>query len=236
VANAVALAWKLISHLLVRCVMAVKRTRPTSSRRRVKRRAAPMARRPRAAPKNQLSIARTFFHQTWAFGTASTVDFWRYFIHKPADVPNWAEYSAVFDEYRLNAVKVTFRPRYDSVDSASSVPMYNVHTIVDPASTVIPSGIYGAGSLNTLLENSGVRTRSSTKPFSVYYKPKMAIAVFGGATNVDQVRPTYLKTNDTSVDYRGFHMYIQGNNFYTGASNVFFDIFYTYYVTFRNTK
>lgn len=184
----------------------------------------------------KLVTSRKFFLDTWQFGTAATNDFWRYYIHRPSEMPNWAEYSAVFDEYRLNAVKVTFMPRYDSVDVSAATPMFYGHSVIDSASTMIPTGTYGSGSLNTLMENSGVRTRSLSKPFSIYYRPKIAMQAFGGATNVYQTTPKFLKTNDTSVDYRGFHMYLQGNQFSASGSNVKLDVFVTYYVTFRNTR
>lgn len=182
-----------------------------------------------------IRVARKFFTSTWNWGTASTVDFWRYYIIKPSDMPNWGEYSAVFDEYRINAVKVTFLPRYDSVDASSSTVVPNAHIIIDPASTMIPSGTYTSANLNTLLENSGVRTKRLNKPVSVYFKPKIAIQAFGGATNVLQTSTKFLKTNDTSVDYRGFHIFVQPTNFDT-PTNCKLDVFYTYYVTFRNTR
>lgn len=209
--------------------------RSGATKRRVKRRTStPRPSRWLSMPR--LVTSRKFFLDTWQFGTAATNDFWRYYIHRPSEMPNWGEYASLFDEYRLNAVKVTFLPRYDSVDVSAATPMFYGHTVIDSASTMIPAGTYGSGSLNVLMENSGVRTRSLSKPVSIYYRPKIAMQAFGGATNVYQTVPKFLKTNDTSVDYRGFHMYLQGNQFSASGSNVKLDVFVTYYLTFRNTR
>lgn len=221
----------------------MKRKRTTRRAIRTKRRATlrrPMSiGRPRIVPayrQPKLVMKRTNYVGSWTFATTTTNDFWRYMTYTPNNFNNFGEFAGVFDEYRINAIKVTFRPKYDTV-TVGQPPQCFAHFFVDPASTVIPSGTYTSGSLNTFLENSGVKTRSTNRPFSIYFKPKVSDQLNGGGTVSRAISPTYLKTTETNVDHRGFHMYLQTNNFNTvGTTNITLDMYVTMYVTFRNLK
>lgn len=124
-----------------------------------------------------MRMAKVCYASSWAFSTASTSGFWQYKVFTPNNsVQNWTEINQLFDEYKVNAIKVTFRPRYDSItgadNGAGTVQAY-AHYVIDPASTTTPSGTYGAVSLNSFLEQSGVKTRTLNRPFSVYFRPKV---------------------------------------------------------------
>lgn len=221
--------------------MALKRTRKTRNTMRKRAR----TQRGRASTLRRavqpLHIKRTFYNGSWTFGTATTNDFWRYYAFTTAQINNFGEMAAVFDEYRINGIKVTFRPRYDSVDNLQTSgtltqPQAYAHYLVDPASTLLPSGVYGSSSLNTFLENQGVRTRTLNRPFSIFFKPKVQDQVLGGSTASRTLKPTWLKTTETGVDHRGFHIYLQQNAFSTGNTNIVLDIYFTFYMSLKNLK
>lgn len=214
-------------------------SKPKPKRRRgQRRRLVPRTLRAAIRP---LHIKRTYYNGSWTWGNAATSDFWRYYAFTTAQINNFAEIANVFDEYRINGIKVTFRPRYDSVTNPSAAgtltqPQAYAHILVDPASTLLPSGTYGSTSLNTFLENQGVRTKTLNRPFSVYFKPKVQDQLLGGGTATRVVKPTYLKTTETGVDHRGFHIYLQQNAFATGNTNIVLDVFFTFYLSLRNLK
>lgn len=190
---------------------------------------------------NVLSTSRTFYAGNWAFGTASVNDFWRYGAYTLGSLPSVNEYVALFDEYKINAIRVTFRPRYDTVSPqdlviASPQPQAYAHYFVDPGSTVIPAGTYTSANLNTFLESSGVKTVTLNKPFSIYWKPKVNAQLLGGGTGSEVVKANWVKTSETAVSYRGYHMFLQQNNFTTTGGAVQLDIFVTYYMSFKNMK
>lgn len=193
--------------------------------------------------KNQITLSRTSYAGNWGFNTATTNGFWRYVQFDMNAFNNFGEFTVLFDEYKVNAIKVTYRPRFDSV-TASEIPAnlpgvqesLTIHTLVDPASTVIPSGTYTSGTLNQFLENSGVRSRSGLKPFSIYFKPKAQVALLGGGTGTKLVSPGWIKTTEPNVGFRGFHMFVQTMNMAVTTSNQILDQYVTFYVSFRNLK
>lgn len=186
-------------------------------------------------------MKRTFYLAAWTWNTTTTQDFWRYYNFVIQELPDVSQYSAVFDEYRVNALKYTFRPRYDSVEGATAgstgTPTAYAHYVVDPGSTLIPAGVYGSSTLNQVLENSGVKTRSLSRPFSVYFKPKVLYQTQGSSTAGAMKTPSFYRTTELTAAHRGFHMYIQQNNLSaSAAANIILDVFVTVYVTWRNPR
>lgn len=217
--------------------MALKRKSRKQGGRAMKRRRTTVMTRPVRWKNTVLSMKKFCYTGSWSFSTASTNGFWRYFTYTAANaVQNFSDISNLFDEYKVNAIKVTFRPRYDSITPGEAQPQAYAHYVIDPASTTNPSGTYGATSLNAFLEQQGVRSRTLNRPFSVYFKPKMQDEVLGGSTATRVIRPTFLKTSQTAVEFGGFHMYIQQNNFANTNANIILDMFVTLFMQVKNLK
>lgn len=207
-------------------------------RRRIIRRRVP---RPIKPVSSVLNFKRTWYAGAWTFGTGTTDGFWRYAMYSFSQLPNYAEYQSLFDEYKINAIKVTFRPRYDNVASdsaAGGTPQAYAHYFVDPGSTLVPSGSYNAANLNVFLENSGVRTATLNAPFSIYFKPKIqTLAAASVTTPAAQVQKgTWMKTSEVGIQYRGFHLFIQQNAMGNTNGNISLDMFVTYYASCKNLK
>lgn len=211
---------------------------PPTVKRPMRRQA---ARRPRKLPMAPtVSIARTQITGAWSVGTATVGDFWRTYSPTVAgSFNNFSEFAAVFDQYKVNAIKIKFYPRYNSID-ANPTTLTNTTvkmvTVVDPYSTLVPAGVYSATTANVLMEQSGARVRDGLKPVTVYWRPKIAIPtnVGGGVTYVDSSK-MWLNTTSTAVPFLGFQALVATNNFSTPIGLVY-DVFVTYYATFRNLK
>lgn len=194
-----------------------------------------------AKRQSRVMVKRAYYAGSWAVGVNATNDFWRYYTFTAANVNNFSEFQNVFDEYKINGIKVTFRPRYDNVDAQSTIAATTAylptsHICIDPQSTLIPSGLYNQSNLNAFLEQGNVKQRRCNRPFSVYFKPRVDMGVNGGGTAVKSIKPGYLKTNDTGVVHKGFHIFVQSHSFATATVMPVFDIYYTFYMTFRNLK
>lgn len=220
-----------------------RRSLKRTARGRVVKRRANRMRVPRAMAvrPNTLTIKRKTYLTSWTWGTTTTNDFWRYQTLLANNIPNFAEFSSVFDTYRINGLKFTYMPRYSSTNAEAAgttgSPQAYAHYIIDPDSTLIPSGVYGSSTLNSLMENTNCKTRQLNRPFSIYYKPRVLQQLLGGST-ASFTRPApFIRATDVNVDFRGHHMYIQQNNFSSSANaNIILDIFVTFYVTFKNVR
>lgn len=221
--------------------MALKRKigrRPYAMKNRKRQR---MVRRiPRNIRPNQVALKRTWYQTNWTFGTAATANFWQYYQFELATIPNLVELTGLFDEYKINAIKLTFRPRYDSVDvgdaaAATSLPQAYLHYCVDPANTQTPSGIYNSATLNSFLEHSGTKTRTLNRPVSIYFKPKVISELVSNQSGMMR-KPDWIRTSATNVAHRGVHVFLQQNNFATSNNQIVLDVFYTYYMQLKNIR
>lgn len=214
--------------------------RSNASKGRRKRGRTTIARVSRSLRLPMMNMKKVCYTGSWSWNTTTTDGFWRYFTYTAFNaVQNFSEIAALFDEYKVNAIKVTFRPRYDTIDgqdNAGGIVQAYAHYVIDPASTTTPTGTYGSTSLNNFLEQANVKTRTLNRPFTVYFRPKAQMELFGGSTASKVIDAGWVKTTQTAVPFGGFHMYIQQNNFTNTSANIILDMFVTMYMQVKNLK
>lgn len=208
---------------------------------------------PRGIPMNALRVCRTWYAGQVVPSTASTAGFWSYVTPSLstagtiagtalASLPNSAEYTNLFDTFKINAVKFKFRPRNVDLNLSQTNPSTGtVYTdvpyvtyLADSYNTLTPSGIYGITAYNTLLQEGKVKTIRGDKEFSIYMKPKIQEQFGSGAVRFVKPKYTATDTNGTTMPHRGFHIFFHSYNF-TGVFNQY-DVYVTYYMTFRGQK
>lgn len=210
--------------------------------RRIRKRYAKRRTMRRAASK-VLTFKRKTWAGNWQPSTVGTSDFWKYYSFSLNAMSGYAEITNLFDEYKINALKVEFHPRFDSFAGNDTVDTTlpgvtnqagsKLHIHVDPSSTLTPSGTYTSTTLNTLLENGDLKTYSGNRKVTVYYKPKVYNTISGLAANM--VRSPWIRTDQVALPHYGFHAFAQDNNF-TGTFGQSWDIFVTYFIQCRNPK
>lgn len=210
-----------------------------------KRRRFNIPRAPRYSAVSVVKAKRTFFYENWSPSTATTAGFWRYYMPTLSMLPSLSEFQALFDQYKLSAIKITLRPRYDNFAGNDTTDVTlpgttaqggtNVHVLIDPDSTTtVPTGTYTSGNLNTFLENGSVRSYTGLKPINIYWKPKVGQVMSVGEARV-KAPWAGTTTSPSQIPHHGVHIFLQDTNF-TGTFNQSFDVFVTYYMQFKALK
>lgn len=191
---------------------------------------------------NILKVCRTTYLQNWSPSSVNVNGFWRYYQFTPNLIGNWQDYFNMFDQYKICALKYTFRPRYDNfagndttdttIPGITSNGTTMVHVVNDPYSTVIPAGSYDFLTLNAFLEQGKVKSYQGNQPITVYFKPTINIATEAG--NNMRRRAGWLNVN-LNNSHSGFHIFLQDVNF-TAVFNQSYDVFVTSYVMLRNAR
>jgi len=191
-------------------------------------------------PVGVFSLSRTVWQTTWVPGTAATTDFWRFLTFSMGSL-GWAtQLAEVFDQYKVNALKFTLRPRYDNFSGNDSTDttlpgvtnhgLVNVHVIPDPFSVSQPTGVYTAANMNSFLENGAVKSHQGTKPVEIYIKnPSFNETLSTGITTKSRSRWCNWANGGQSIAYGGAHVFLQDNNF-AGNFAQSFDVFATVYL------
>lgn len=189
---------------------------------------------PRSIPQNILQVRRIYNWTTLVPSTASVNGFWQYIGFQPINLPDFAQYANVFDMFKVNALKFTMYPRYTEVPIAGQPQVYATY-VIDPQSLLTPTGTYTRATYNTLLEQGGVKIRSLNRPFSIYFRPKMADDI--NTSPSQKFINTWMSTTSGALIARGFHLFFSDANFSgAGFANVSVDVTITAYMQFKNIK
>lgn len=203
----------------------------------------------------RISVKRTVHLGLFSPNTTSTNGFWQYrtvslddgFINESgismAGLINVVEYENIFDQFKLNAAKITLRPRVTNLSAEQDAPTAGtvfreipyVTISLDPYDTIVPSGTYSRATYNAFLEaGKNIRTRRADRPFSVYLKPVVREQYGGGATRYMKPRFTDLNASGKAMAHRGYHMFFHNQNF--SGTFTQYDVFVTYFLQFKGQK
>jgi len=107
-----------------------------------------------------------------AFTTLGAAWFSQKYSFTLGDLPFYTELTSLFDQYKIEKVKMTFFPRYseNTAPNTASVALFNTNTILwnvssDDGTTLLPTQ-------NNALQCMAAKMRSVNEPFSVWVKPK----------------------------------------------------------------
>lgn len=181
------------------------------------------------------AFKRTFHSTVFTPTTATTSGFWQYFSAQFGDLPDTSSYTNLFDQYRIKAIKWSFRPRFDNFagnDSAAARGGTNVHTIADPASTLVPTGVYNRNTLNQFLENGLTKSHNGNETVDVYVKPKIDNSISSGTTRINA---PWISSNNVTVAHNGTHVFFQDTQF-TGVFGNVYDVFVTMWFECRGQR
>jgi len=210
-------------------------SRKTQRPRRYAKRSMRPARSLRAASPS-LTVTKTCWRANWLPSTVATANFWQYYSARIGHLSGIAEYAALFDTYRINWYKITFRPRFTDVDQANTTKSETqVHVIVDPRTTTVPTGTYTSTNLNSFLENGRVKTYSGTKPFSFLVKYPCIVNDINTTAGARFERSPYISTTQTNIDHQGAHIFMADGNL-SGVFGQQFDVYFTINATFKGMK
>lgn len=188
----------------------------------------------------------SWYVNSWAFATTTTADFWKYLSIQPSatigtfptqGIPGFSQYAVLFEQYRIKAIKYTFRPQFNVVNQpgnatvAQTQSLAYLTTCVDPEANTGPSGVYGSASLVALQADGRARTRTFTKPLTVYIAKPMVYQDAGGVAAALRRKAGWINTGYGNVDHRGVHVYWHQVGFDNNPTSM--DVYCTVYMEFK---
>jgi hypothetical protein len=145
-------------------------------------------------------------------------------------MPNYAEITALFDQYRIKNVIVKFIPT-----SSDTIPNGNISTMIAPY--IVTAVDYDdVNNISTPpFEYIGCKTNSMKSGFIRKLKPRPAIELFATAVTVGYgVAPKnmWLGCSSSQLPHYGLRTYIQN----TSASTFSYQVLVTYEIECKNTR
>lgn len=154
-----------------------------------------------------------------------------------SDLVNYTEYTALWNEYRINWVDVTFifnRNNSQVPDpSYTSIQLPNLITAADPNDATIPA-------FSELMQIPNVRVDRLDKVIKRRVYPKASLAAYSGAfTSYANAGKVWLDTNSPGVRYYGLKIDVNSPVPHTGGTTYLLgaiQVYLRYNMSFRHPK
>lgn len=141
------------------------------------------------------------------------------------DVPNVTEFTNLFDQYKIDGVKIHFLPRGNTAEVGTNQGIVKFFSAIDYDDITAP------GSINDILQYENVKTTRSTQDHSRYIKPKVAGLAYQTAVgNAYMPKRGWIDCANTTVEHYGIKWALQQ----LPAGSQTFDIKVDYYLSFKN--
>lgn len=148
-----------------------------------------------------------------------------------SDVPNSTEFTALFDKYRITGIKAQFFPRTNTLSQNN---LTGTLTECPPILTVVDYDDAAAtGDSNVLMQYENCRVHSEFKPFSVFFRPMIALATYssGAFSGYSSSRKQWIDAASPDVEYYALKWasltYAIANS---TTIEVNWDVVFTYYI------
>lgn len=201
--------------------------------------------------------SKYLFKRSWytqsVVGSGEIGEYEGAFAFKLNDLPDYTEFTQLFDQYKLCAVKVTFQQPYNDSETArfprasaaqgTAMPSLHLHHVVDfNDANTLPILNLQQYQNHKVINLSGTSLRGGKT--SVYCKPRIALAAYEGAFTGYASQRGWLDVGDAAIQHYGLKwcldaQYADGLVSISGATwgvTVTVPIQLTYYVAFRNVR
>lgn len=159
------------------------------------------------------------------------------FVATLSQLPNFTDFTNLYDQYCIKGFKVQLIPRGTNVDNAYDPNAPSITGMTTLIGSVIDyTDSNNLPSYADATQYESFKWTKGTRVHSRYIKPAVSRAVFQGVTNgYNPSKNVWIGTDNPSVPHYGIKI-IADNTQLTGTAEVVFDIQFTYYVGFKNVK
>lgn len=146
------------------------------------------------------------------------------------DLPDVADFTALYDQYKIMGIKIEWLPRGNSSDLQSQNAINRFFSVLDRDDDGTPT------SIDQLTQYESLKMTSTASVHKRYWKPSIRVEVptATGGTGSAIKGPTWIDCTNTNVKHYGVKIGVQGP--LAGTGSIFFDARLTMYLAFRNVR
>lgn len=162
--------------------------------------------------------------------TSSTVDVFGAFSFQLDDIPNYTEFAALYDQYKITGIKLMFIPDQTVSDSTGSVlTTANFIHVVDFDDETVPT------STNQLFEYQNVKINNFNRTVIRYFKPSMATGIYNGSAIVTggNRKAGWIDTSVVTIPHYGFKYAMTAS---TASRLQTFRVYAKFYIKCKNVR
>lgn len=203
----------------------MRRPRSGPKRSLIRRRRLARPRLVRRVPNPVHYFKRTAYYSGYINGS-TLADVGGNLIGQLSQVPNFGEFTALFDMYKILGMRFRFSPRANSAEVGTNQGLIKFMTAIDYDSSTT------TGTMADLLQYESLKVTQSNREHVRYIKPRIAQSVYQSAlTTGYSPGRGWIDCENNTVPHYGLRFLLQQ----LPAGNQSYDIQVTYYLAFKNT-
>lgn len=155
------------------------------------------------------------------------------------DIPNWSEYTSIFDQYRITGAEVEFQPRTTGNEVATGTGLCTLGWFQDQNNV----GLTGLSALeNPWLERTGYRHTLLDKVVKVKYTPRPMKMVYDGVVGTGYTCEDPKKMNDwiactyNTVPHNGLYFRIYSPDTAVALTTDMVNVYVNLSMQFKSTR
>lgn len=190
----------------------------------------PMIRRPVAVKQPVHYFKRTQYNSGWT-ANLTTADQFANYYGSLSQVPNISDFTGLYDQYKILAMKVTLIPRGNQSDigtaSASVAQSVGVFSVIDYDDNT------NLTSISQACQYQNMKMTRSHQVHTRYFKPRIMTSVLSNVSTANSVNTRgWIDINDTQVNHYGIKYALQ----ISPNSSQSFDLKVDYYLAFKSVR
>lgn len=155
------------------------------------------------------------------------------YVFTLGDLPNYAEFTALFDEYMMCAISISFVPAITGMDGnpiATTVSLPNFCTVIDHDDNTAPTN------LATILQYENFKRTRLNVTHTRYFVPRIAVNVYraGLTSGFGSRSKQWIDCSNTDIAHYGLKYVI--DPIFNSGSELNVQVFATYYMKFRGVR
>lgn len=177
------------------------------------------------------NFKRSFYVSNWISST-SAADTTAGYSFTLAGLPNASEFTSLYDQYRINAVKLRLMPRGNSseLNSATGGGICSLFSVIDYDDAAAPTG-----GVNQMVQYQSLKVTRSDKEHVRYFKPRINVgainSVAGGVQNKMNTRG-WIDCDVSTTEHYGLKFVLER----TPTGTCIYDAIVTLYMAFKNVR
>lgn len=143
-------------------------------------------------------------------------------------VPNASEFTGLYDQYRINAVKLRLMPRGNSSELAPG-NICSLFSVIDYDDATVPTG-----GVNQLVQYQSLKVTRSDKEHVRYFKPRINVGAINAITGISNKMNTkgWLDCDVSTTEHYGLKFVVER----PPTGTVVYDAIVTLYLAFKNVR
>lgn len=147
-----------------------------------------------------------------------------------ADLPDYTDFTALYDQYKITGIKVQWLPRGNSSDVLAQGNISRFFSVIDRDDDATPT------SIDQLTQYESCKMTPSTRVHSRYFRPSIRteIPTSIGGTGYSVSGPKWIDVTNTNIKHYGIKLAAQGS--VAGTGSITYDAQVTMYLAFKNVR